>query len=230
MHISENLRPASSRVRARRGEGDRLRDEILNAAEALLVETADANSVSIRAISQIVGVTAPSIYRHFDDKDALLLATCERAYDRFDDYLVAEAGKVDDPLHEIKAQARAYLRFALDHPGHYRILFMTPGTHVHADPETHANALNPAKSEMKALVRLVGAIEASIRAGLVVQIASTEQMALLLWSMVHGIASLRIAQPEMPWPDLDRQVDELFMALATGMCTEVAKARMGSRI
>ena len=64
------------RVRARRGEGDKLREEILVAVSELLDETNDESAVSIRAIADRVGVTAPSIYRHFADKDEMLSAVC----------------------------------------------------------------------------------------------------------------------------------------------------------
>ena len=63
---------SSVRTRSRRGEGDRLRDEILAAVGALLDETKDEAAVSIRAIAERVGVSPPSIYRHFEDKEALL--------------------------------------------------------------------------------------------------------------------------------------------------------------
>jgi len=72
--------PAAVRTRARRGEGDLLRDEILTAAERLLVETGNEDSVSIRAIAEAVGVTPPSIYLHFPDKETLLFAVCERQF------------------------------------------------------------------------------------------------------------------------------------------------------
>ncbi|MCA1708231.1 MAG: TetR/AcrR family transcriptional regulator, partial [Actinobacteria bacterium] len=61
------------RSRARRGEGDKLREDIIEAAERLLVETGDQASVSIRAIARSAGVTPPSIYLHFADKEGLLL-------------------------------------------------------------------------------------------------------------------------------------------------------------
>jgi len=66
------------RRRAPRGSGDQLRDEILGAATDLLLETGDEKAVSIRSVSQRVGVTSPSIYLHFADKDALLDAVCAR--------------------------------------------------------------------------------------------------------------------------------------------------------
>lgn len=206
------------RVRARRGEGELLRQEILDVAERLLVEKADAEAVSIRAISQMVGVTAPSIYRHFEDKDALVLAVCERAYDRFGDVLDAGAAQGTGPLGEIMGRALAYVNFALANPGQYRVLFMTPGSHKHPDM-THEAAFDMEHSEMRGLVELVKSVEAALAEGLLRPMASALDLSVMLWSQVHGIASLRIAHPEMPWPSVDDQVQLMFNCLAEGVCT-----------
>ena len=51
----------TTRSRARRGEGDLLREEILLAATRLLIETGNEDAMSIRAIADAVGVSPPSI-------------------------------------------------------------------------------------------------------------------------------------------------------------------------
>jgi AcrR family transcriptional regulator len=207
------------RVRARRGDGPLLREQILDAAERILVEHADPEAVSIRAISEIVGVTAPSIYRHFEDKDALVLAACERVFDRFDDYLVKESADAADPLHELKAQAHAYVRFGLDNPGQYRVLFMTPNAHPHGvDTHKHDDAFDPERTQMKALMHLYGAVQSAIDQKLIAPRGTVVETALLLWSAVHGMVSLRIAEPELPWPDAEAQVDFFFQSVAFGIC------------
>ena len=66
------------RSRSRRGQGELLRDEILAAAERILIETNDQTALSIRAIASAVGVTPPSIYLHFADRNDLVFAVCER--------------------------------------------------------------------------------------------------------------------------------------------------------
>ena len=116
---------ATRRARARRGQGERLREEILAAAENLLIETGDEGAVSIRAIADAAGVTPPSIYLHFADKTELLAAVCEVRFQDFDRCLEEAAAGVDDPLEALWARGRAYVRFWLDNPEHYRILFMT---------------------------------------------------------------------------------------------------------
>jgi AcrR family transcriptional regulator len=202
---TQTATPPVKRIRARRGEGDRLREEILDAAEQL------------RAISHMVGVTAPSIYRHFEDKDALVLAVCERAYDRFGDYLEESAAKGDGPLGQIMARAVAYVNFALANPGQYRVLFMTPGAHKHPHM-VHESSFDMATSDMKGLVELVVSVEQAMADGLIRPIATSTELSVMLWSQVHGIASLRIAHPEMPWPSAESTVQLMFECLAAGMC------------
>src|SRR5918997_6228755 len=121
------MTPATRR-RAKRGEGDLLRADILAAAEQLLIQTGDEGAVSIRAIADAAGVTPPSIYLRFADKTELLAAVCEARFQDFDRYLEEATAGIDDPLEAIRARGRAYVRFGLENPEHYRILFMTrPG-------------------------------------------------------------------------------------------------------
>ena len=68
------------RRRAPRGSGEQLRDEILDATTELLLETGHEKLVSIRSVAKRVGVTSPSIYLHFADKDALLAGISERLW------------------------------------------------------------------------------------------------------------------------------------------------------
>jgi AcrR family transcriptional regulator len=113
------------RRRARRGEGERLREEIVDAAAALLLETGSADAVSIRGVAEAVGVTPPSIYMHFSHKDELILEVCERFFSALDAVVEDAITRADGPIEAVKAVARAYIRFGLDHPEQYRLLFMT---------------------------------------------------------------------------------------------------------
>jgi len=70
----------TTRVRANPGEGERLREEILSAAERLLVDAGGDEALTLRAVAQHVGVTTPSLYRHFRDKASLVSAVCLRVW------------------------------------------------------------------------------------------------------------------------------------------------------
>src|SRR5690349_17309415 len=111
MTPAQPLASRSKRARARRGEGELLRAEILAAAERLLIQTGDQGAVSIRAIADAAGVTPPSIYLHFADKSELLMAVCEARFADFLRFLDEAIAGIDDPLGALWAMGRAYVQF-----------------------------------------------------------------------------------------------------------------------
>lgn len=182
------------RRRAPKGEGSRLRGEILDATETLLVQTGNADSVSIRAIADAVGVTPPSIYRHFDDKDELVNAICER---RFADLNATfnVADEFDDPVVRLRELGRAYGRFALEHPEHYRVIMMTTSSREKLKDKSS----DESSQGQTAFGRLVAAVHACQEAGRIVS-GDPSTIAVVLWSGVHGLVSLLITSPGFPWP------------------------------
>jgi AcrR family transcriptional regulator len=190
---------AAARKRAARGEGDQLREEILTAAEKLLIETASEDAVSIRAVADAVGVTAPSIYRHFPDKSHLLFEVCSRSFTGLD-RAITDTAVSDDPFETLDAIARAYVRFGLEHPEHYRIMFMS---RVDATPADFAEQLLMSTSGFGRVYETCERALATGRVRPTVAAGGATAMALLLWAQVHGLTSLLISKPAAPWPDLD---------------------------
>ena len=194
------------RPRSRRGQGDLLRADILAAAGRLLAEHGDENAVSIRMIADAVGVTPPSIYLHFPDKDALIEAVCEERFVAFDEALEKAASTAANPLEAMRARGRAYVRFALDNPEHYRVLFMTKHERVMTPEEFLAP---DASAGARAFSHVVEAVSVAAEAGYIVA-PDPLLTAIHCWSQFHGIASLLISEPGFPWPDLDRLVDSIL--------------------
>ncbi len=204
------MTPATRRARARRGEGELLRAEILEAAERLLIETGDQGAVSIRAIADAVGVTPPSIYLHFADKNKLLAAVCEVRFQHFDAFMTEATAGIEDPLEVLWARGRAYVRFGLDHPEQYRILFMTrPLTDVAPGELDRLPGL-------AAFGHLVDEVARCMDAGAIAA-GDPFLVATSLWTAVHGITSLLIARPDFPWPDLDRLMAHLIDVHSRGL-------------
>ena len=115
--------PAPPRRRNRRGEGDRLREEIITAASQMIGETGDDSALTLRGVARRVGIAAPSIYRHFTDVDELKMAVVPRAFADFARARDAATPVGDDPAAALLARCRAYIGFALANPGPYRYLF-----------------------------------------------------------------------------------------------------------
>ncbi len=196
------------RPRAPRGEGQRLRGEIVAAASSLLADLGDANRLSIRAVAAAVGVTPPSIYRHFADKRALLVAVLEERWAELHRVLAEAAAGVDEPFQALRRMCLAYLHFAEAHPGHYRVLFSAAGpAGVSEDRAQHPGG--PSFS------LLLEAVQRCIDAGAPAPSDRTAWfLAAQVWISGHGLVDLRIGQRfPFPWPPADELLDALLTDL-----------------
>jgi AcrR family transcriptional regulator len=191
----------AKRRRASRGSGEQLRDEIIAATKDLLAESANSDAVSIRAVADAVGVTPPSIYLHFADKNDLIFAVCERQYARLDAYTDAMLADETDPGQRLNIRGRAYVHFGLENPEQYRVLFMG---RPDSAPEQF---VDERVAGLAAFDHLVSEVRNCIAAGLFDGDAFV--LACGLWAKVHGLTSLLISKPEFPWPPLEVLLDGL---------------------
>ena len=199
--------PPIARRRAPRGRGGELRGEILQAAMSLLQETGDEAAVSVRGVAQRVGVSVPSLYLHFADKQALIDAVCEQVFEALHQSMRAAAAGASDPFAALRAQGNAYVHFALDNPEHYRIVMMTchDGRPPVADTTSAGTAFG----------YLVDSVRACIGAG--VYRGDPVELALGLWAAAHGAAALLIAKLQFSWPDVEAFVDRTICMAGLGL-------------
>jgi AcrR family transcriptional regulator len=186
----------SRRPRLPKGEGRQLRDQILGVAERMLLETGSQEAVSIRAVADAVGVTPPSIYRHFADKNDLIFEVCARHFSALDDHMARACAGVDDPVDKLAALGRAYIEFGVANPEPYRIMFMTRPDVAPQQYQGHVLAGSPSFDS------LVQCVQDCIDAGRF-RPGYTDAYGLSLgfWARVHGLTSLLMSKPGMPWPD-----------------------------
>jgi AcrR family transcriptional regulator len=188
--------------RRRRGSGHELRGLVVRVATDLLAEGGDVGALTMRDIATAAGVTPPSVYRHFPDKQALVRAVITERFDEFTRELsdtAAAAG--EQPLPRLEAIARAYVRFGLAHPGHYRVLFSA----THAGPAGLGLAeddQHPGAASHHELLAAVAACLPATRDGDTTWVLATE-----LWASLHGLVDLRITKPDMAWPDPGALID-----------------------
>jgi AcrR family transcriptional regulator len=192
------------RKRAQRGHGDQLREQILAAAAQLIAET--GRDPSIRAVAERIGVTPPSIYLHFADKDALLDELCLEVFADLHEAMDAAAGSREDVEASLRDQGRAYIEFALARPEHYRLLFMR-----------QRDLDMPTEAELSAVAGLSSVID-TVRVGQERGLINDDptRVAFTLWACVHGIASLLIAKPHFPWGDRDDLIERVARAALHG--------------
>jgi AcrR family transcriptional regulator len=85
------------------------------------------DAFSLRGVARRAGVSAPAVYRHFADKDALLVAVASECAERLAAAMVAAVRAASaDPLDQFRATGIATVRFAVAHPEHFRVIG-TPG-------------------------------------------------------------------------------------------------------
>ena len=196
------------RPRARKGEGHRLRSELVTAASDLLGALGDPNQLSIRAVASAAGVTPPSLYRHFADKQALLVAVLEERWAELHRLVTEAASAAADPFDALRSWCLAYLRFAEDRPGHYRVLFSAAApAGVGDDPELHPGG--------PTFFALVDAVQRCLDAGAATDKARNSWfLALQLWLSGHGMVDLRIGQRfPFPWPPAETVLDAVLADL-----------------
>ncbi|MBK6813759.1 MAG: TetR/AcrR family transcriptional regulator [Sandaracinaceae bacterium] len=158
-----------------------LRNELLTAAVDVARERG-IEGLSLRECARRAGVSHAAPYRHFEDKNALLLALADQGFT----WLTAAGQRamegLDDPRARLDAYGVAYVRFAVTHPIHFRLMFTreletpTPKTVPEGSPPVANDAFG-------LLVQTAGA--AWSRAGGDALLAGVAA-----WSIPHGLAML----------------------------------------
>ena len=151
-----------------------LRSALLEDANVLLNETGQ-EALSLRALARRAGVSPRAPYRHFLDKEALLTALAAEAFTAFGTALAA-ADLAAEPGRELEAQAIAYVRFALEAPGRFQLMF---GPRRVVGNEGLTAAKEAAFGVLQARVDLMAAPGDDNRAH-----------AVGYWALAHGLAVL----------------------------------------
>ncbi len=145
---------------------------------------------SLRRLAARLGVTAPSLYRCFDSKDAIVAAIAETAFEQLIDAIDDAAAGHDDPIGRIKAQSVAYVECAVANPELFAVMFSyrPPWTDTPDAPEL------PLASKAWELAS-VAVAEATATGRL--REPDPVLAALTIWSAVHGVATLlTVGAPE----------------------------------
>ncbi|MEM1332098.1 MAG: TetR/AcrR family transcriptional regulator [Actinomycetota bacterium] len=191
-----------TRERYARGEGDRLRVDLLDAAAELMAEHGSVEGISLRAVARRAGVSPTAVYRHFDDHVDLLADSVTHCWTNFRDALATSFESRDDPFTTFREMGRAYVDFALERPGQYRVMF--------------SNRVSPGDDRDS-----VGASAFEMLVDVVRQMLDARHddrdprfVAAQVHTWIHGIVDLIGCHPENDWPDVEQLLVGLDEALA----------------
>jgi AcrR family transcriptional regulator len=183
-----------------------LRGALVDAAAQLAAEKGGA-ALSLRGVARRAGVSQAAPYHYFADKSALLAAVAEVGFRLFDRAQAAALDNAaDDPTERLAALGAAYVRFALDRPHYFRVMFR---------PHLVEHDRYPALEEIsgRSFERLVETVRAA-------RLANGHDdpdplaAATLVWAVPHGLAMLYLDGP-ISSGTTPRALERLARAAAT---------------
>jgi len=160
-----------------------LRHALIEASLALIAEEGFA-ALTLREVARRAGVTHAAPYRHFADKEALLAAVAEEGFRTMAAQMRERMATENSPTQRLSACGVAYVLFAIQHPAHFRVMF---GPHFTRRVD-HEKLAQEGGNAFGLLVQSL--IEAQ-KAGEVRE-GEPLPLALMAWSLVHGLASLLV--------------------------------------
>lgn len=188
-----------------------LRLALVDAAHQLISDHG-VDGFTMADACRIAGVSTAAPYRHFADRDALIGAVCAGGFDQLTALLVsARGGQRPGSLDAIVAIGQAYVRFVSRDPELFHLMWSTPRNRYHSDETQQAG-----RSCFGVLLQAVDAFRAEQER----QDIPTLSIAVPLWTMVHGTASLLLSgriQGVAPETDIDALVDRATRAFLSGL-------------
>lgn len=206
-----------------------LRAALIREAAGMIAE-GGTESVTMRGLGRRLDVSRAAAYRHFDGKADLLVAVAAAGFAELGARLDAAAprdsadrgapGDAADAevrggdIERFRRMGEEYVRFALENPARYRLMYGRDGLARREHPELReaGNAL---------FERLVDVIEAYQERGAIGPQDARAQ-AYVAWSAVHGLASLLIDGQIMAAVDVDELIDRTTRTVLGGMRVSAA--------
>lgn len=172
----------------------------------------------MRAIAERLEYTAPAIYHHFADKQSLLrelvtqdLGALGTVFQRLAD--------VADPVERLVRLGVAYVHFGLEHPQHYRLLFMTPGAKHEIRDDVSCVAMPQPEGDAYGILHAT-VTEATRAKRFREGYGDPDRVSQICWAAVHGLVSLHMVFVEdswIEWRDVETSAQRMLEALVKGM-------------
>ena len=194
----------------REREKTELRERILDAARNI-VRREGFGALTVRKIADAIEYAPGTLYLYFENRDAIAQ---ELSFEGFRKLLeaFAPAEAIVDPVARLEAIVRAYVRFGMEHPETYRLIFME-------DPQLTTAVFKAAGDDpgQRAYRALLDPLEELRKAGRLRRGADVQALADTLWAVVHGIVSLKLTCPGFPVTPVEPLVDAALRAFLDGL-------------
>lgn len=207
-------------VERRAREKAEFRDEVLDAARKIVLREG-FDSLSMRKIADAIEYAPGTIYLYFKSRDEIARDLCTAGFEELLQALAPAAG-IRDPAKRLEEFGKRYVRFGLEHPETYRLIFME-------DPkfsDAVFNAKEPGSPGERALQLLAASFDELRTQKRLKARASSAALADALWSAVHGIVSLKLTCPGYPETPVWDLLSTMQAALFGGLLSDYERSPM----
>lgn len=149
-------------------------------AAVAISATSGPDAISMREVAREAGVSHQAPYHHFTDRSGIFAAICEEGFRSLSDALLAHVSSPESPMCE------AYVHFALDHPGHFRVMIRSDLCDIALYPDARREADHAFEIFVDEVGSLLGASATPER---------LKTHTAYLWSVGHGLATLILDGP-----------------------------------
>lgn len=190
-----------------------LRKKILEVAKALFLKHG-YDAVSIRKIAEKIAISPTTIYLYYKDKGDVIYALHQEGFKMLSAQFTV-LRSVEEPFERLKAMGRSYIRFALENPDFYELMF------IMRDPINFIDKHCSKEWEEggQAFESLLNTVEDCKSHGYFAQV-DLHHMALYIWSTIHGMCSLKlqghldhVVKTNFPEAEKDLALEDAFDTL-----------------
>jgi AcrR family transcriptional regulator len=186
------------------------RDLILAHASELIV-TRGLDQFSMRSLAGSLGVSAPALYRHFTNREAILFEVTSQAVSHFAQYMYRSLSGAG-PRERFMLSGQEYMNFALDHPRFYEVIHLSRDLMGRADPPRELVAAMCATGQF-----LVDRVRECMEAGLL-RTGDPHERALTIWAHSHGLVSLYLRGfIQLQRPEFEKWFHRSFATIFAGL-------------
>lgn len=153
-------------------------------AAAMLYAEGGEGAITMREIARALGSSPMGLYRYFHDRDEIIAYLRTSAFNKFAQALETAFAAGGDPFARARAVGRAYLDFALENPGDYRLMFDLS----QPDEQGNDELANASARATRTVTRHVDDLRA---AGIVA--GDSKEIGRALWAAAHGVIVLHLA-------------------------------------
>ena len=164
-----------------------LKQALLDETARILAEEGES-ALSLRRLASNLGVSRTAPYNHFDNKDALLTAVAEEGFKRFEKAMKDTRRKHRDSTGNemLRALVRTYLKFALNNPEYYDLMYGRKSWHGGAQTESLATTAR------KVMRQDIERMERLQEKGLISAHVDVVYFERIMWGALHGISRLNL--------------------------------------